>query len=107
MNTQAKLSNGSWIDMNEDELNQCLDAAMEKTMYEGKARADLIELLSAGKTLYCGSDWYAQFRMKPAPRQPMPVVEFRCDCGHTVAKSLVMNASLGTSCPDCYDRMSD
>lgn len=33
-----------------------------------------------------------------------PVV---CDCGHTVAANLVMNASRGTSCPDCYDRMSD
>lgn len=31
----------------------------------------------------------------------------RCDCGHTVARNMVMSASLGTSCPDCYDRMSD
>ena len=29
-----------------------------------------------------------------------------CDCGHAVPRKLVMNASLGTSCPDCYDRMS-
>ena len=31
----------------------------------------------------------------------------RCNCGHTVAPNLVMNASRGTACPDCYDRMSD
>lgn len=31
----------------------------------------------------------------------------RCDCGHTVPPAQVLNASLGTSCPDCYDRMSD
>ena len=31
----------------------------------------------------------------------------RCDCGHTVASNLVMSASTGTSCPDCYDRMSE
>jgi len=31
----------------------------------------------------------------------------RCDCGHTVSRSHVMSASLGTSCPDCYDRMSN
>jgi len=31
----------------------------------------------------------------------------RCDCGHTVARNLVMSTSRGTSCPDCYDRMSD
>lgn len=29
-----------------------------------------------------------------------------CDCGHTVEKILRMNASSGTCCPDCYDRMS-
>jgi len=29
-----------------------------------------------------------------------------CSCGHTVAANQVMSASLGTSCPDCYDRMS-
>lgn len=30
----------------------------------------------------------------------------RCDCGHTVPRNLVMSASRGTSCPDCYDSMS-
>ncbi len=35
-----------------------------------------------------------------------PVRMVLCDCGHTVPASLVMNASLGTSCPGCYDRMS-
>ncbi len=29
-----------------------------------------------------------------------------CDCGHKVESSSVMNASLGTSCPNCYDKMS-
>lgn len=29
-----------------------------------------------------------------------------CDCGHTVHKSEVMWASMGSACPDCYDRMS-
>ena len=30
-----------------------------------------------------------------------------CSCGHHVSKSLVMSASFGTSCPECYDRMSE
>ena len=30
----------------------------------------------------------------------------RCDCGCTIPRNLVMDASLGTSCPDCYDQMS-
>ncbi len=31
----------------------------------------------------------------------------KCDCGHTVPHYLVMAASLGTACPDCFDEMSD
>lgn len=31
----------------------------------------------------------------------------KCSCGHTIPKHLVMSASLGSSCPDCYDKMSD
>lgn len=30
-----------------------------------------------------------------------------CDCGHECERVLVMSASLGTACPECYDRMSD
>lgn len=33
--------------------------------------------------------------------------DVRCDCGHTVPRSQVMAASMGRSCPDCFDRMSD
>lgn len=31
----------------------------------------------------------------------------KAGCGHMVSKSEQMSASLGTSCPDCYDKMSD
>jgi hypothetical protein len=47
-------------------------------------------------------------RMAAARRpvaDPDPIV--RADCGHRVPRSCLMRASLGTSCPDCYDRMSD
>ena len=30
-----------------------------------------------------------------------------CDCGHECGAAMVMSASLGTSCPDCYDTLSD
>lgn len=40
-------------------------------------------------------------RIIPAPE---PVV---CSCGHRVSRELVMHASLGTACPDCYDRLSN
>ena len=31
----------------------------------------------------------------------------KCSCGHWVPRRLVMSASMGTCCFDCYDRMSD
>jgi hypothetical protein len=31
----------------------------------------------------------------------------RCSCGHNVPRAQVMNASLGTACPRCYDRLSE
>jgi len=39
---------------------------------------------------------------KPTPAEAMA----KASCGCTVAKSLLMMASLGSSCADCYDRMS-
>jgi len=41
-----------------------------------------------------------------------PVVEQKiimkkCSCGHSVSASVVMITSTGSSCPDCYDRMSE
>jgi hypothetical protein len=42
-------------------------------------------------------------QLQPEPRQVMR----KCSCGHTVPAAWVMFASLGTSCPDCYDRLSD
>jgi hypothetical protein len=36
-----------------------------------------------------------------------PVKMVKCSCGHTVPSGSVMSASMGSSCPDCYDRMSN
>ena len=38
---------------------------------------------------------------------PKPVELVECSCGHSVPRALAMSASLGTSCPDCYDEMSE
>jgi len=40
-------------------------------------------------------------RLQPTPRSEM----VRCSCGHMCPREWVMSAALGTSCPDCYDRM--
>lgn len=39
-------------------------------------------------------------------RVAKPVQLVKCRCGHSVPRAQVMSASMGTSCPDCYDRMS-
>jgi len=43
-----------------------------------------------------------------AARRPAagPAKMVRCSCGHTVAAVAVAHASLGTACPECYDRLS-
>ncbi len=44
----------------------------------------------------------------PATVSPRRVVRLvRCDCGHEVPAELVMSASLGSTCPDCYDKWRD
>lgn len=40
-------------------------------------------------------------------RVAKPMQLIKCRCGHSVPQSQVMSASMGTSCPDCYDRMSN
>ena len=46
---------------------------------------------------------------KEVVKEAVEVVEktVLCSCGHEVPASLVMYSSSGTSCPDCYDRMSE
>lgn len=72
----------------------------------------ITEMLQNGVNVaWCDSPNYhydhgtGYIRRKRAPRPEPQLV--RCDCGHSVERALVMSASLGTSCPDCYDRMSD
>lgn len=50
----------------------------------------------------------AEHRRLQAEREERRQAEkVRCDCGHMVARNDVMSTSQGTSCPDCYDRMSN
>ena len=75
----------------------------------------LLEALSAGKLARyklpgTAHDWFDKLRDADAVIEPKIQKKpelVRCSCGHSVSKINVMNASLGSSCPDCYDRMSD
>ena len=103
---QRKQSNSKWY--NEDRSEEFIKMAAE---FKNKTVEEISNELEAGEKIYFDSDWYAQIRIKPEPKKTVtPKIEIemiKCDCGCSVPKNCVMSASLGTSCPDCYDDMSD
>ncbi len=76
-----------------------------------KSSAEIVELLQTGQPVAWGESpnyFYdhslAIIRKKRTAPAPDLVL---CDCGHRVPRAQVMRASLGTACPDCYDKLSD
>ena len=129
MKLQYMLSNGRYIDVSEGKESGFLRAAIEfdqayPDTYQGKlglnSNDDVIELLIQGKELRHGSDWYEKIRDGAAHERNMAALTkkrnenpnysdsgWELDCGCTVYyKSHIMNANMGTSCTDCYDRLS-
>jgi hypothetical protein len=119
---QFMLSSGShWHEETDPtRINEFIDMALElESLYAPHlkrapmtTREQVLEFLATGETLkYDNEIWYAQIRDGDAPRwQPRvkpPVRMTKADCGHTIPASWMMNASMGTSCPECYERMSD
>lgn len=51
------------------------------------------------------SAWKA-LQPAPAPIRSFRILTVRADCGHDVPGFDLMSTSTGSSCPDCYDRMS-
>jgi hypothetical protein len=98
----------TWKTPTQDDLEKAITGAME---IEGKTRDQIIAILeSGGSVKWCQSpNYYYDHsygvigRKRGAPRIEM----VECDCGHRVPAGQRMMASMGTSCPDCYDRMSD
>jgi hypothetical protein len=91
----------------EESLNKVIAAAAKRNNVSAYAIA---ELLAAGNKIeWCDSPNYyydhsaGVIRRK---RTAAPVQLVKCACGHSVPAGQVMSASLGTSCFDCYDRMS-
>ncbi len=104
MRLQYQLSNGDWVDCGErtDEfLSRCEE-------FSRLDNAGVLVALAAGKKVRNDrSDWYSVCRDHDALSVSTPAVaQKKCDCGHTVPQTLVMSASLGSSCSDCYDKMS-
>lgn len=122
MQLLKQYSNGMWVEIEPDREDEFIEYVLryEKILFErfGKSFADrlkreqitskkqVLECLKAGKILDYDDEWYAVIKMD-LPKKPLPPVEMvKCDCGHTVPRCTVMSTSTGSSCPDCYDRMS-
>ena len=98
----------TWKTPTESDLETAISGAM---VIEGKTREEIVAILEAGKSVkWCKSpNFYYDHSygvIGTKRNAPTPVM-VRCDCGHSVPQGQRMSASMGTSCPDCYDRMSD
>ena len=127
MRLQYQLSNGAWVDCNE-RTEEFLTLCMQNNGRDetGKivprfwascdlTRDEVIAHLGTGVQLRNDrEDWYSECQdgeaidriiaERRAKQKPVEMV--KCTCGHTIPRRSVMSASLGTSCPDCYDDMS-
>ena len=109
-------SAGRWADVPAETLPRLLDGILARESWSAPRKnrtpmtthAEVEALLSTGQDLSYGDDWYEVLRAKRLPQQRAcpPIALVVCDCGHSAPPVSVMHASLGTSCPDCYDRLS-
>lgn len=88
-----------------------LDAIRDAAILNNKSQDEIIAMLESGTAVnwkkspnFYYDHSYGMIRPIRTIQQPTLV---KCSCGHSVPKSQVMSASLGSSCPDCYDRMSN
>jgi len=127
MTLQQQLLTGRWADIPAEEEGEYLDAILARESWYAErvgrqpatSHEEIRALLASPKHavygMQWGDDWYACVRDREAyervlaerasRRQPTRMVT--CDCGHTVPAIQAMWANMGSSCPDCYDRMSN
>jgi hypothetical protein len=98
----------TWKTPTPEEFETAITGAMT---LNSASRENVIAALEAGRGLrWCeSSNFYYDhsYGLIGRKRSAAQTETVRCTCGHTVPRAQVMQASLGTACPDCYDRMSD
>ncbi len=119
MNAQYEMTSGyvgslgmDWERVDEVTANAALDAA---ATFEKIDRTELEKLLNsergtAAKTGKKSPNYSYDHGMEMirATNRPTPKIDLvQCSCGHSVPRISVMSTSAGSSCPDCYDRMSE
>ena len=111
MNLQYQMSNGNWADC-QDRMDYFLGLAVKTTKLSIEEIATKLE---AGAVVRIGSGWNDEIRdanayeARIADRRAAapPVKMVKCSCGHTIPSISVMSTNMGSSCPNCYDRMSN
>jgi hypothetical protein len=101
-----------WNTVDEKTANEAIDRAAK---YVNVDRSKLINRLNDGNGMAVETgkqspNYYYDHGMEMirSTYRTTPKIEIvKCSCGHSVPRHSVMSASLGTSCPDCYDRMSN
>lgn len=108
-NLQYQMSNGAWMDCDSEMFGDRTDEFLGRCEENNTmSRGDVLTALDTGETLRnAPEDWYSKCRYEPAPVARVETEMVHCDCGHSAPRGTTMNASMGTACPDCYDRMSD
>ena len=105
MKLQNQQCTGRFVDIENEHNQHYIDCAARHHNTDSET---IISMLKKEEFVQMGTDWYDKLRIKPAPRKPAPPVPMvKCDCGHYVPQGTRMSASLGTTCPECYDKFSD
>ena len=102
----------TWKPVDQETANEALDRAALFLGYPNRAALEVI--LNDGRCLPAKTgkqspNYYYDHGMemiRSTNSTPPKIEMVKCSCGCTIPRSQVMNASIGTSCPDCYDRMS-
>lgn len=117
-----KLSNGSWLEITEEQAMEILKLAVN---YQTKILADRFperqpefttvdeaqdRLIEKGSLKY-DDEWYATLAAKQGETKQAEAPEYqrKLDCGHIVYdRTHIMQTSYsGTACPDCYDMIEE
>ncbi len=122
INLYRELENTRWVAVDPGHKNRLIDLVVQIGVWDAKkrewtnpSRDAIVARLQQGEEFKFDAEcWYAYIRDEDAHNRLVaervakrkPIEMYECDCGHVVARSQVMSASHGTSCPDCYDRMS-
>ena len=98
---QRQLSNGRWVDASDKFI-------VKAAAYNNTSESEITDRLMDGEEVRYDDDWYAYIRNQPRPRAARPAQATEmCSCGHSVPQGHAMMTAQGTSCPSCYDKMSD